>query len=78
MLHNTVAYILPLSVFKFTLLSAITLQEDGASFILVPHGLSPNDAERVIIPAGNSYQIDIVLIKEFPSAEMIVTDDMLQ
>ncbi|KAL4002596.1 hypothetical protein ACH3XW_4105 [Acanthocheilonema viteae] len=45
-------YILSLiSTLKFTLLAAVTLQEDGASFILVPHGFSPDNAERVIIPA---------------------------
>ncbi|MCP9259334.1 hypothetical protein DINM_002287 [Dirofilaria immitis] len=39
---------------KFTILSAVKSQESIASFILVPHGLSPDDAERVIIPAVNS------------------------
>ncbi|VDN89669.1 unnamed protein product [Brugia pahangi] len=33
---------------------AVTLEEDGASFILVPHGFSPDYAERVVIPAVSS------------------------
>ncbi|VDO15321.1 unnamed protein product, partial [Brugia timori] len=49
-----VAYILPLSIFKFTISVAVTLEEDGASFILVPHGFSPDYTERVIIPAVSS------------------------
>lgn len=59
MLHNAMIFILLslISILNLTLLTAVTLEEDAASFILVPHGLSPDDAERIIIPAGNSSSI---------------------
>ncbi|VDK62099.1 unnamed protein product [Onchocerca ochengi] len=52
MMHNIITYIFPL-ILVFTKLSA-AVQKDYASFILVPHGFSPDNAERVIIPAATS------------------------
>lgn len=54
MLRNTITYLLHASILQFTALVAVTIHDDDAAFILVPHGSSPDNAEKVIIPAGDS------------------------
>ncbi|VDO25133.1 unnamed protein product [Onchocerca flexuosa] len=55
MMYSIITYILPfMLVFTILSASAAVHQKDHTSFILVPHGLSPDSAERVIIPAAIS------------------------
>lgn len=54
-------YIIFLSVLEIASTST-SPQSDGAAFILVPHGLSPDASEKVIIPAGDQQFTSFVIL----------------